>query len=273
MASGTLTPFTGLVFEGKPVRIVTDEKGNPWFMLIDVCKAVEIGNVGQAATRLDDDEKSTIINNDGAGGPPRLIVSEPGLYKILQTSNKPEAKRLDRLVRHEVLPSIRKYGCYPPPTNVAPSEMDFITQMVRSEIQPLRSEMHAGFNEIKSQIKVVVDNTGKNRKYATVETIRIHYKGICHHYFMFCPCETNCGTKIADENGFIEGAWHHHHQFGPWDNSPEAMIPLAVECHQRITNDKKSRKHFDQTAFPQFQDLLARMPVKQLTLDLKPSKD
>jgi hypothetical protein len=34
------------------------------------------------------------------GGPPRLIVSEPGLYKLLQTSRKPQAKRFDRWVRH-----------------------------------------------------------------------------------------------------------------------------------------------------------------------------
>ena len=45
------------------------------------------------------------------GGPQALtIVSEPGLYSLVATSRKPEAKAFTRWVRHEVLPAIRKTG-------------------------------------------------------------------------------------------------------------------------------------------------------------------
>lgn len=41
-----------------------------------------------------------------------LIVSEPGLYKLIMRSRKQEAKEFQRWVTHEVLPSIRKHGGY-----------------------------------------------------------------------------------------------------------------------------------------------------------------
>lgn len=47
------------------------------------------------------------------GGSQRAsIISEPGLYKLIARSTKPEARRFDRWVRHEVLPQIRKTGDY-----------------------------------------------------------------------------------------------------------------------------------------------------------------
>lgn len=40
------------------------------------------------------------------------LISEPGLYKLIAKSDKPQAKAFDRWVRHEVLPAIRKAGGY-----------------------------------------------------------------------------------------------------------------------------------------------------------------
>lgn len=40
------------------------------------------------------------------------LVSEPGLYKLIGRSSKPEAKAFDRWVRNEVLRAIRKDGMY-----------------------------------------------------------------------------------------------------------------------------------------------------------------
>ena len=43
---------------------------------------LELDNVGQALTRLDDDEKDTITTNDSVGRPHQnSIVSEPGVYR------------------------------------------------------------------------------------------------------------------------------------------------------------------------------------------------
>lgn len=94
------------------VRVVMIN-GEPWFVAADVCRILEIGNPSQALTRLDDDEKNTLILNEGNRGNPNVnVVNEPGLYRLIFSSRKPEAKNFQRWVYHEVLPSIRKTGSY-----------------------------------------------------------------------------------------------------------------------------------------------------------------
>lgn len=84
----------------------------PWFVAMDVCKALEIGNSRQALVRLDDDEKG-VIPTDTLGGVQSLnVVNEPGLYTLVLGSRKPEAKAFKRWITHEVIPSIRKHGAY-----------------------------------------------------------------------------------------------------------------------------------------------------------------
>jgi prophage antirepressor-like protein len=41
-----------------------------------------------------------------------IYINESGLYYLLLSSNKPEAKQMRRWITKEVLPSIRKYGSY-----------------------------------------------------------------------------------------------------------------------------------------------------------------
>ena len=90
--------------------------GDPWFVAADVCKILELDNVSQAVSRLDEDEKNTIIINDGIpGNPTMLIVNEPGLYRLIFLSRKDNAKEFQRKVYHEILPSIRKKGYYVAP--------------------------------------------------------------------------------------------------------------------------------------------------------------
>jgi anti-repressor protein len=98
-------------YQDKQVRTVT-QGGEPWFVAKDVCAILEIENPSQALTRLDDDEKNTIILNEGIGNPERSIVSESGLYSLILGSRKLEAKAFKRWITHEVIPSIRKHGVY-----------------------------------------------------------------------------------------------------------------------------------------------------------------
>lgn len=94
------------------VRTVTIN-GEPWFVAADVCKALEINNVSMAISRLDDDEKNTISLTEGIpGNPNKTIVNEPGLYSLVLSSRKPEAKSFKRWITHEVIPDIRQYGMY-----------------------------------------------------------------------------------------------------------------------------------------------------------------
>ena len=209
------------------------------------------------------------------GGPQEMvIISEPGLYKLLGRSNKPEAKRFDRWVRHDILPSIRKHGFYAAPGLIQPVQFQDINDLFDQKLDPLirkQDEMDKKQDEMDKKLSVVVDNTNEmaatGRKEASVETVRMHGIVIRYHYDKRCPC-LECSITIMDDDGFIDGAWHHHHQNNRNNNRSTAMIPLAIACHRRIENNEEARTRFGAKAFDMFQTLLARLPVVQMKLNL-----
>lgn len=101
-------------FNTAPLRTLIDKNGDPWFVAKDVCNILEISNPSDALQSLDDDEKTNLGNSYVWPEPGRrpLIISEPGLYRLVMRSRKPEAKDFQRWVTHEVLPTIRKTGGY-----------------------------------------------------------------------------------------------------------------------------------------------------------------
>ena len=85
----------------------------PWFCLLDICKALEIKNISQLKTRLNGD--GVIINEviDNVGRKQNAnFVNEANLYKVIFQSRKASANRFIDWVTGEVLPSIRKNGGY-----------------------------------------------------------------------------------------------------------------------------------------------------------------
>ena len=109
-----LVPFD---FEGRPVRVVTDSQGEPWFVAADVLATIGLDR--KALERLDEDEKGVSSIHTPGGGQEMTTVNEPGLYTLVLGSRKAEAKRFKRWVTHEVLPSIRKTGSYVVPGALA----------------------------------------------------------------------------------------------------------------------------------------------------------
>ena len=90
-------------------------EGEPWFVAADVCRALGLGNSSMAVSKLDDDEKMTLSltdshSNQRGGAQMATIINEPGLYALVLSSRKPEAKAFKRWITHEVIPSIRKTG-------------------------------------------------------------------------------------------------------------------------------------------------------------------
>ena len=101
-----------LRFENFPIRIINRD-GEPWFVLADVCRVLEITNVGNVSARLDDDEKDDIRLTDAIGREQQtIIVNESGLWNVVLRSDKPAAKRFKKWLTSEVIPSIRKTGSY-----------------------------------------------------------------------------------------------------------------------------------------------------------------
>ncbi|MDM8098692.1 BRO family protein [Oceanobacillus oncorhynchi] len=96
------------VFDGKSIRIV-EINNEPWFVAKDVCNVLDLSNPSKAVARLDEDERSNFkLGRQGEAN----IVNEFGLYSLVLSSRKPEAKQFKRWITHDVIPSIRKTGSY-----------------------------------------------------------------------------------------------------------------------------------------------------------------
>ncbi len=100
------------VYSGEQLRTIQRDDGL-WWVLRDVCRVLNIGNVTDTKKRLDADEVDLADLIDTMGRvQSTTIINEPGLYAVILRSDKPEAKAFKRWVTHDVLPTIRKTGAY-----------------------------------------------------------------------------------------------------------------------------------------------------------------
>ena len=119
--SNNIVPF---LFEDKEVRFVGTAI-NPWWIASDICAVLELQQPDKAVKRLDDDEKKLAdretlqsINNTGSSdlsfstNPLVWLINESGLYSLVLTSRKPQAKRFKKWLTSIVLPEIRRTGGY-----------------------------------------------------------------------------------------------------------------------------------------------------------------
>lgn len=86
-------------------------EGEPWFIAMDVAKALDYAHTERMTKRLDEGEVQT-HQIGGFGNRGINLISEPGIYSAILGSKKPEAKAFKKWVTTEVLPTIRKTGSY-----------------------------------------------------------------------------------------------------------------------------------------------------------------
>lgn len=108
-----MTALIPFAFEEQLVRAV-QRNDDPWFVGKDICLCLGLKNTNDAISSLDSDEKGVATTDPlGIGGEQTVvIVSEPGVYRLVFRSRKPEAERFKRWLAHEVLPQLRKTGRY-----------------------------------------------------------------------------------------------------------------------------------------------------------------
>lgn len=105
-----------LRFDSVNVRVVY-LNGDPWFVAVDVCAALEIVDHKVALRRLDDDEKGECLIPTLGGNQTMRTVCESGFYKLIARSRKATtpgtfAHRFSNWVFRNVIPGIRKTGAY-----------------------------------------------------------------------------------------------------------------------------------------------------------------
>lgn len=97
-------------FEGSSIRLL-DMEGSPWFVAMEIAAILDYSDAFEMTKRLDEDEKQN-RQIDGFGPRGVTLINESGLYSAILGSRKPEAAKFKKWVTAEVLPAIRKTGCY-----------------------------------------------------------------------------------------------------------------------------------------------------------------
>ena len=134
------------------IRTVTIDN-EPFFCMVDICKALEISNVSQVKTRLNQDG---VISNeviDSIGRKQNAnFVNESNMYKLIFQSRKESAERFTDWVTSEVLPAIRKNGSY----QLAPQGEELLALAV--------IEAKKTIDSLKDQCKFLGEQAVENQK-------------------------------------------------------------------------------------------------------------
>lgn len=108
------------IFENNKVSIVVDKNNDTWFKAKDVAVILEYENTTQAIVKNVDEEDRKSLNDLGNLSQRlpthneriTIYINESGLYSLILSSRKSEAKKFKKWVTSEVLPAIRKQGEY-----------------------------------------------------------------------------------------------------------------------------------------------------------------
>ncbi len=101
-----------LEYETAKIR-VSGTKERPLFCGRDICAILGIVKPRNAMSTIDDEFKEALSTGTLGGTQKCTYVTEAGLYDLIFKSKKEEAKQFKKWVFTEVLPCIRKHGCYP----------------------------------------------------------------------------------------------------------------------------------------------------------------
>lgn len=104
-----IIPFS---FDGRSIRVVADERGEPLFVGKDICDALGYANPSKS---MSDHCKGVAIRYplQTSGGVQEVrVLSEPDVLRLIVNCSLPAAQAFERLVFEEILPTIRKTGSY-----------------------------------------------------------------------------------------------------------------------------------------------------------------
>ena len=214
-----LMPFA---FEGKSVRVI-ERDGEPWFVAADVCAVLDISKHRDALSRLDDDERGSVLVDTLGGAQEMGAINESGLYSLIMTSRKATAKRFKKWVTAEVLPSIRKTGSYRSSTGDA--LLDSIEAVRDLRIAQLETEKRQAI--VERRLDVLEAENRLNPDFLTiVGWMNLHGKKIDNR------TANQIGRVLSSyckSNGYTV-AKTHHQMFGAVNTYPvEAMEAFFSE--------------------------------------------
>lgn len=128
------TQISTFNFKSQPVRIQSFNN-EPYFCLSDVCEVLGVNRRSAEAFRLNEKGCNKIATLTNGGHQEITFINEPNLYRIIFRSNKAEAVEFQNWVFEEVLPQIRKTGCYSQNTHeIRPLEPTYHREHTQTEM-------------------------------------------------------------------------------------------------------------------------------------------
>jgi len=156
-------------FNGKDLRVVTDEQGEPWFVAKDVSDVLGYLHSSNMTRHLTKDVSAIrMVDGSRRGNPVTLIINESGLYTAIRRACSPVAEEFKQWVTSEILPSFHIQGAYPAEKPVKPVEPVKDEKPVKSVkeaelVEPVKEakdvQVFDGFNG--EDFRVVTDEQGE----------------------------------------------------------------------------------------------------------------
>ncbi len=147
--------------------LVTLNKENRELNETHVAKSMVNAVKGQL-NALDSDEYVMIPVLDGSYvDDEEVFVTQPGLYRVLSTDRTLAGKNFQRWLFHEVVPSLTKYGEYPPPLVSQDSDVKRLAKTLLMEIEQ-REELERKTQEQFSKHEKMLNHLGS--KLQNIET-------------------------------------------------------------------------------------------------------
>lgn len=123
------------------------KKEESWFIANDICSALEFSHITRALEILDEDEKQMVKIDYKGQNREVHVISESGLYALVLSSTKPEARKFRKWITSEVLPALRVAGKY---TMEKAKEKQLQLQSINREI----AEIDLKIEDLKRQVRI-----------------------------------------------------------------------------------------------------------------------
>lgn len=156
------------------VRIIVQENNEPLFCLADVCRVLTISNPSQLKEKLDSEgmqlvDLQALSNNDPLKinelwNTKATFVDEANLYRVIFQSRKESAKRFQKWVFNEVLPSIRKTGSYSVRT-LSPAELIIAQGQAMLALEQKQREHELRLSATENKVNELVSIQEENLKH------------------------------------------------------------------------------------------------------------
>jgi prophage antirepressor-like protein len=183
---------------------VKEKNNDVWFAAVDICNILDIGNSSDAVRRINDRwvDKIEVPHPQSNTKTIRVnAVNEPGLYKLVFKSNKPEAEEFTDWIAEEVLPEIRQTGQY----ISKPKSVEDMIIMQAESVKKLKRKVDHQEEQIQS-IKEAVIHTDQdwrnwvNRQLNSIAFRNKNYKEIRRQSYDILENRGRCRLEIRLSN-------------------------------------------------------------------------